>query len=98
MHFPAVACCAAFCAAYGAGVMVVRRLGIVLQAHLRVVPHPQRDNGNGKRFEKLGLPTRPQVVEQSRPRLQAGRYAKCEAAANALAFRCLLVFEGNLTS
>jgi hypothetical protein len=48
--------CAAFCAAGRPVEMVVGRLGVVFQAHLGVVPHPQGDDVNRERFEQLGFP------------------------------------------
>jgi hypothetical protein len=63
--------CAAFCAACRPFKVVFGRLGIVLQAYLRVVPHPQRYDVNRERFEQFRFPARPQVVEEARPRFQA---------------------------
>ena len=59
--------CAGFCAACRAVEVIVRRLGVVLQAHLRVVPHPECDDVNGKRLQQFGFSTRSQVVKHAGP-------------------------------
>jgi hypothetical protein len=69
-RLPAVPCCAGFRAARRPVEVVLGRLGVVLQAHLRIVFHPHGDDVNGELLQQLGLAARPQVVEEARPRLQ----------------------------
>jgi hypothetical protein len=48
--------CAGFCAARGTVEVILDRLGLALQTHLGVVPHPLGDDVNRKRFEQFDFP------------------------------------------
>jgi hypothetical protein len=67
--------CAGFCAASRRPFKVlIGRLQIVLAGDLWAVAHPLADDVGGIGFLKLGLPRRSQIVEDPRPRCQAGPF------------------------